>query len=123
MEQKLRDIHIPFHSILHGHHSCSNTDHLFEIENYYNMVIEAIRIADSTLPRKKCGKAKHFWSSELSTLKRKSIDACNLWKLSGRPGSGPIHVEKNSANLQYKKALRKLLERPNMKMTPPFPIL
>ena len=107
MEQKLRNIHVPFHSILHGHHNCSNTDHLFEIEKYYNMVIEAIRDADMTLPRRKCGKAKHFWSSELSMLKRKSIDACNLWKLSGRPGSGPIHVEKNSTNLQYKKALRK----------------
>ena len=107
MEQKLREIHIPFHSILHGHHSCSDTDHLFEIEKYYNMVIEAIRVADTTLPRKKRGHAKHFWSSELTMLKRKSIDACNLWKLSGRPGSGPIHVEKNSAKLQYKNALRK----------------
>ena len=107
MEQKLRTIDIPFHSILHGPHSCGNVNHLFEIERYYNMVMEAIRVADLTLPRKKCGKAKHFWSTELSSLKNTSIEACDLWKHPGCPKNGPIYLEKNSACLQYKRALRK----------------
>ena len=107
MEQNLSNISVPFHSILHGYQSCNNTDHVFEIESYYNKVIDAIRVADSTLPRRKCGKAKHFWTHELSTLKTKSKDACDLWNLSGRPRDGPIYAEKNAATLQYKRALRK----------------
>ena len=107
MECKLRAINVPFHSILHGSHSCNDIHHLNEIECYYNMIIDAIQAADATLPRKKSGIAKHFWSRDLSSLKQKSIDAFNLWKISGCPNNGPIHSEKNSAHLQYKRALRK----------------
>ena len=82
-------------------------DHLFLLEKYYNDVLNAIHVADLVLPRKTHGVAKHFWSEELSALKRKSVDAFALWKSAGCPKSGHLFLEKNHAHLQYKRALRK----------------
>ena len=59
------------------------------------------------MPRRKHGFAKPYWSPELTDLKRKSLDAHNLWSNCNRPLSGPIYNEKRSANSQYKLALRR----------------
>ena len=107
MENELRQINVPFHSIFHGSKTCHEVDHIHLLERYYNDVLNAIRKADSVLPRKKHGIAKHFWSEELSSLKRKSIDASALWRSAGCPKSGNVFLEKNHAHLQYKRALRK----------------
>ena len=106
MENGLNAINVPYHSILHGCKRCESTDHLLEIENYYDQILNVLRISDAVLPRRKHGIAKHFWSNELDDLKQKSIDAFSLWKLAGRPSSGPLHLEKTTARMQYKRALR-----------------
>ena len=107
MDEKLQSIDIPYDHILHGNCNCNDVNHIFEIETYFNMVVEAIRCADLTLPRKKVGVAKHYWSDELSSLKNKSIDAFQLWKIHGCPRHGPFFHEKNTAHLNYKRGLRK----------------
>ena len=36
MEYQLRNISVPYHSLLHGDKRCQNTDHICQIEKYYN---------------------------------------------------------------------------------------
>ena len=106
MENELDSIIVPFDSVLHGSHSCNSADHVFVLEKYYNDIVDAIRVSDALLPRRKHGIAKHFWSDHLNNLKNRSIDAFSLWGHAGRPTSGPLFIEKNAAHLQYKRALR-----------------
>ena len=106
MEYELKRINVPYHSILHGNKSCHDVNHISLLEKYYNDIVNAVRVADSFLPRKKHGLAKSFWSDELTYLKRQSMDAFILWKNAGSPKSGPIFMEKNHAHSQYKRALR-----------------
>ena len=107
MDSELKRIQIPYHSLLHGQTSCHDNDHIFLIEKYHCDILNAIHTADSVLPRKKHGLAKHFWTEELSQMKQRSVDAYSLWKLDGCPRSGITFLEKNNAHLQYKRALRK----------------
>ena len=105
MDQELNSISIP-NSVLHGCVLCTENEHCNDLEKYYSDIVNAIFTADKSLPRRKHGIAKPFWSSELSDLKRRSIDACNLWKLAGCPRSGDIFREKCRANVAYKSAIR-----------------
>ena len=107
MERELKNISVPFHSLLHGSKRCNDTNHINLVERYYNDLLNAIQIADSVLPRKKHGVSKHYWSEELTRLKHQSTDAFNLWNAAGRPRTGATFLEKNSAQLQYKRALRR----------------
>ena len=49
---------------------------------------------------------KFWWDVELNCLKEESINSHNLWKLAGRPRSGPCFSAYHSAKLAYKKAIR-----------------
>ena len=106
MELNLDQINIP-QSVLHGNSACTCHDHCFSLESYYKDILNAIVQADLTLPRKQHGAAQSFWSPELSDLKHKSIEACELWKVAGCPRSGNIFLEKNRAHLEYKSAIRR----------------
>ena len=103
----MKSISVPFHSLLHGNKHCHDTNYLHLVEKYYNDLLNAIHIANAVLPRKKHGIYNHFWSEELTRLKNQSIDAFNLWNATGRPRSGVIFLEKNNAQLHYKRALRR----------------
>ena len=117
MEYHLRQISVPFHSILHGNSLCHDNNHVFLIEKYYEDIVRAIIQADSILPRKRHGLAKHFWSEELNDLKLQSLDAHNLWKDSGCPRAGNIFMEKNSTHLAYKRALRRAKREDDMALS------
>ena len=103
----LRDISVPFSALNHNHGLCENPECNIALEVFYNDIISAIRVADLSLPRRKHGLAKDFWSPELTTLKHKSFDAHKLWQNCGCPCSGPIFDENIQSNLQYKSLLRK----------------
>jgi hypothetical protein len=107
MEHCLDTLQVPFDSILHGEKSCESADHIFELENYYSEIIKAIESADSTLPCRRHGISKSFWSPELYYLKQRSIDSCELWKSAGKPQSGANNREKCTAHYKYKRALKK----------------
>ena len=106
MSNALDAISVPIHALNHCDYLCDSASCIFRIEQYYNDVISAIFIADKTLPRRKHGLSKPFWSPKLSELKKKSFDAHSLWRDSNCPRSGPIFNEKRSTAAQYKLLLR-----------------
>ena len=104
MEQGLNNCVVP--NILHGSHSCNDTSHISEIEQYYNDIINCIKVADQQLPRFTPTARKCYWNENLSKLRNDSIVAHNFWKLNGCPKSGPIFEAKKNAHYKYKLYLR-----------------
>ena len=107
MSEALRNISIPSLALNHCHQLCDSHECVFSLENFYKDLVGAIEKADRSLPRKKHGFAKSFWSDELTQLKQKSLDAHNLWKSCSCPRNGPIFDEKVRSHLNYKSQLRK----------------
>ena len=117
MLSALRKIVVPFHALDHNHMLCENCECLISLEKFHDDIVTAIATADSSLPRKKHGIAKCYWSPELTNLKQKSFDAHELWKKSNCPRSGPIFLEKYRSNYEYKKLLRSSKNACSSRMT------
>ena len=117
MKNALCSISVPFHALNHNGEICENCDCLVALENFYEDIVSAVRIADQTLPRRRHGLAKPFWSPKLNDLKNKSFEAHKLWVNCDRPRSGPIYTEKICTNSQYKLLLRKSKRDTNSKIT------
>ena len=105
MEKNLDKIVIP-RSVLHGSSPCRNDDHCHALETYYIQILNAISEADCSLPRKQHGNNSSFWTPELSDLKKRSIESCDLWKLAGCPKSGLLFHEKCRTRMEYRAAIR-----------------
>ena len=105
MLSNLRSISIPFYALNHSNNLCSNCDCLIALERFYENIVSAVTAADNTLPRRRHGLAKSYWTPELSELKQKSLDAHRLWQNCNCPRSGPIYLEKVRTNSQYKSNL------------------
>ena len=67
-----------------------DSDHLIQIERYYNAIIHSIADADRVLPRMGSFRKTTYWNAELSRLKNDSIVAFDFWKISGCPRDGPV---------------------------------
>ena len=65
-----------------------------------------IEEADETIPRRNPAIEKDWWNETLSTLKWQSIEIHQLWKSQGRPGQGPIHLERMRVRADYRRALK-----------------
>ena len=52
-----------------------------------------INRADKSLPRHKPGIQKHWWTSDFTAWRDKSIEIHRLWQLEGKPRSGPTNDE------------------------------
>ena len=107
MANELDKIVIPVSTLNHCTQNCCDSDHMLVLENYYEQIVKAIVVADCSLPRRRRGISKGYWSDELTELKQKSFDAFSLWELAGSPKNGPIFQEKENARLNYKRCLRK----------------
>ena len=108
MEELLDSIQVPT-GILHGDKYCSHDSHLFEIEQYFQLLLDVVVIADSHLPRKPTHgkKGKGFWSNALTQFKNDSILCYDNWNRGGRPSSGPLFERKRDCHYLYKKELRR----------------
>ena len=84
--------------------SCTHWSH---INNYYNSLVRALKHAAScNIPFVKENTFKHFWSAELSDLKQASVEAHAMWRLCGKPVSGPAFHIMHDSKYKYKLALR-----------------
>ena len=117
MLSELCKIDVPYTALNHNNVLCNDCDCLILLEKFHDNIVTAIAVADSTLPRKKHGIAKPYWSPELTALKQKSIDAHNLWKNCNCPRTGPIFSEKVRSNYEYKKLLRQSKSTRSSSMT------
>lgn len=87
--------------------NCSITDHHLEIDIYISEIIHCLNVAaERFVPKCKSSFFKHFWSDSLNELKNDSINAHEMWKLSGKPSSGPVFDIKKLAKWKYKLAIR-----------------
>ena len=98
METQLDWIDIPFDCLLHGNHLCSNDNHKYELEIYYEKIMSAIMFADAYLPRNFSIHQKSFWNQELSRLKQLSIDCYRIWHQNNSPSSGLLFDKKKEAH-------------------------
>jgi hypothetical protein len=107
MASLLDNIDVPFDYILHGNQCCFDCEHKFHLELYHNQILNAVKSADSVLPRSKCPFQKPWWSELLSNLKKASIEASDVWKHNGRPMTGPLYESKKGAHYMYKNEIHK----------------
>ena len=107
MSSALKNVSIPFHALNHSSDLCNDCNCFVALETFYESMVAAVKEADCSLPRRRHGLAKPFWTDELNDLKKKSFDAHRLWLSSDSPRSGPIYIEKIRTNSQYKLMLRK----------------
>ena len=107
MSDALADISIPYIALNHNSELCDDCDCLILLEKLHNDIVSAVARADQCLPRRKHGISKPYWSPELTELKQKSFDAHQLWRNCNRPRTGPIFLEKQRTNYEYKLQLRK----------------
>ena len=70
MDALLRDISVNIHEICHGNSLCSDCNHVFLIEKYYEDLIEVMAKCDGCLPRKNSYCTNDFWNEELYRLKQ-----------------------------------------------------
>ena len=93
----------------HCHTSCicENASCLQSAQKEYDLLIQCLQVADSTLPRHKPGISKDWWTEGLDELKKKSIEIHSTWKNAGRPRHGAIHEERLRVRAAYKSTLEK----------------
>ena len=106
MTEKLDEIVLPIHSLVHGDRCCNDDSHRALIESYYRDIENAVLYSDGFLPRNNPAVHKPYWSHSISQLKQKSIDCCHFWRSSGCPKSGPIFHCKKVCTSNYKRAVR-----------------
>ena len=55
-------------------------------------------------------KYKFWWNQELDLLKEKAVSSNKVWKVAGKPHSGPIFQERKSDKFAYKIKIRESKE-------------
>ena len=96
----------------YGSAHCEAGECKVAIQNEYDRLVNSIKLADSFLPRHRKGREKHWWSSELSDLKKQSIDIQRLWQAEGRPNQGSTYHERLRVRAAYRLAIRQAQKEP-----------
>ena len=108
MESLLDSIQVPA-GMIHGDKLCFCSDHVYQIENYFQSIMSVLVVADSLLPRKspRGKRGNDFWTERLTQLKGDSVKAYDDWVSNGRPSSGPLFECKKTCHYVFKAELRK----------------
>ena len=78
------------------------------IESLYNATVSCmVSAANNCIPRMKATTLKHWWHSDLTSLKQKAIASHDIWVAAGWPQSGPVHTAKKNDKMAYKIAIKK----------------
>jgi hypothetical protein len=66
--------------------SCCNSDHLIDIEIYYNKIVHCLSAAAKKyIPKVPRSALKHYWSVALDELKVESKESFDFWVAAGKP--------------------------------------
>jgi len=77
------------------------------VDIMYSKIVNVLRDAATLyVPAKKKSFYKFWWDEELNILKQESINSAKLWKASGKPRSGNIFKNYQTARSAYRKSLR-----------------
>ena len=85
---------------------CDNKACHTALQVEYDRLTWCFSEADKILPRHKPGTEKDWWTSDLSEIRKQSIEIHSLWKNEGRPRNGPIQDERLRVRATYKRAIR-----------------
>ena len=91
---------------------CDNSACHEYLQNEYDSLIKCLKCADASLPRFKPGLEKDWWTTELSSLRRQSIEIHTLWKNEGCPRSGTTNDERLRVRAAYKRVIRQAQRAP-----------
>ena len=92
---------------------CDSQECQLSLQQEYDAITDAIKIAHSVLPCSNNSKhEKNWWCEELSVLKNQSIEIQRLWISAGRPNNGTIHHERLRVRAAYKRAIRRAQTAP-----------
>ena len=96
-------------------HSCGCRRELCinDIQREYDEIRSCLISASNSLPRKKAGVEKNWWTTELTQLRDQSIAIQQLWLSEGRPRQGPTYLERLRVRAAYKNAIRLAKKAPN----------
>ena len=84
---------------------------------YDNIAFVLISGEAQFVPKSQKAFYKFWWNEELSILKQASIESNKLWKLAGKPHSGPIFEKRQASRLKYRTCMRQYEERSTMSYT------
>ena len=82
-------------------HSC-----LEDIQREYDEILSCLITASDSLPRRRAGVEKDWWTSELTQLRDQSIAIQQLWISEGRPRQGSTYLERLRVRAVYKHSIR-----------------
>ena len=85
---------------------CRSDSCLKDIQNEYDEIRACLISASDSLPRRRSGVEKDWWTSELTQLRDQSISIQQLWLNEGRPRQGPTYLERLRVRAAYKHAIR-----------------
>ena len=91
---------------------CLNDACQDSLQQEYDTLIKCLKCADASLPRFKPGMEKDWWTTDLSSLRRQSIEIHTLWKNEGRPRHGMTNDERLRIRAAYKRAIRQAQRAP-----------
>ena len=94
---------------------CESLECKDRIQCEYDNISNCLKNADLTLPRHVSGREKEWWTSELTHLKRQSIEIHNLWIAEGRPRNGPTYQERLRVRLLYRQTIKAAQAAPKQK--------
>ena len=85
---------------------CRSQSCLDDIQKEYNDIRSFLISASNSLPRKRAGVEKDWWTNELTQLRDQSIAIQELWISESRPRQGPTYMERLRVRAAYKNAIR-----------------
>ena len=85
---------------------CRSQTCLDNIQKEYEEICSCLITASKSLPRKREGVEKDWWSPELTRLRDQSIAIHELWINEGRPRQGSTYIERLRVRAVYKNAIR-----------------
>ena len=91
---------------------CDNAICQERLQNEYDILISCLKSADASLPRFKPGTERDWWTSNLSVLRRQSIEIHTLWNNLGRPRHGTTNDERLQVKAAYKREIRQAQRAP-----------
>jgi exonuclease III len=86
---------------------CNHSEHKVALCTFCDNLASCVKsAAENSVEAKSPGIKKPYWSSELSDLKRLSIEAHVNWEANGRPKSGFANDNRLMCKYRYKRAIR-----------------
>ena len=83
------------------HVDCASVNDFVEMI-YGNLVTALLQASNVCIPRVSDHSCKHWWSSDLTKLKKQAIQSFNIWSDAGKPRTGILFDAKNRDKRLYK---------------------